>query len=153
MSQPFADALNWVPKSRALATTLARAHDFARAHGDRTVSLEHLLLALLEDPDAASVLQACHVDMARLNGDLSSRLERLVATGETAPQADPGLLRILEYAVAAAQQSKRRDVNGAIVLGSHRRRGEERCGSAAATAWPDVPGHDPRPAAIGDAAT
>jgi len=31
MTQPFADALTWVPKSRALGATLGRAHDLARA--------------------------------------------------------------------------------------------------------------------------
>ncbi len=72
MSQPYADALSWVPKSRDLATTLARAFDYAKSQSHRTVTLEHLLLALIADKDASTVLQACHVDLDRLSGDASS---------------------------------------------------------------------------------
>lgn len=116
MSQPFADALNWVPKTRALAATLSRAHDFARAHGHAGVGLEHLLLSLIEDPDASGVLSASGVELEGLTGDIANFLSGLPETDTDPPAADEALLRILEYAVAAAQQSKRRDVNGGIVL-------------------------------------
>jgi hypothetical protein len=116
MSQPFADALNWVPKSRTLATTLSRAHDFARAHGHATVGLEHLLLSLIEDPDASSVLTASSVELEGLSADVAAHLATLSSEDGVLPVADDALLRILEYAVAAAQQSRRREVNGGIVL-------------------------------------
>lgn len=116
MSQPFADALNWVPKSRALAATLSRAHDLARAHGHATVGLEHLLLSLIEDPDAANVLMVSSIDLDALSGDVAHHLTTLAAEEGANPVADDALLSILEYAVAAAQQSRRRDVNGGIVL-------------------------------------
>lgn len=116
MPQPFADAMNWVPKSRALAATLSRAHDFARAHGHLAVGLEHLLLSLIEDQDAANVLEASGVALENLSADVAAHLAILPVDEGVVPEADEALLRILEYAVAAAQQSRRRDVNGGIVL-------------------------------------
>ena len=47
---------------RALALAVGRRHEFA--------TLEHLLLALLEDPDAIAVLKACGVDLERLEREL-----------------------------------------------------------------------------------
>jgi len=120
MSQPYAEALSWVPKSRDLAMTLARALDYAKSESHRTVTLEHLLLALITDKDAANVLRACQVDLDRLTGDVSSYLaesvERLSPGEPSDPAAAPELIRIVEYAAAAARQSRRREVNGAIVL-------------------------------------
>jgi hypothetical protein len=120
MPQSFAEALSWVPKSRNLAVTLARAADYAKAQSHRAVILEHLLLALVSDSDAAAVLQACQVDLARLNADLTNFLagiqDRQAGSSIGEPAAAPDLLRILEYASAAAQQSRRREINGAIVL-------------------------------------
>jgi hypothetical protein len=117
MSQSFIDALSFVPTSQNLAVTLVRAYDHALNQGHGSVTLEHLLLALASDPDASLVLQASHVDLARLNGDLSSFLSGVrELQGAEEPLADKGLLNILNYAVAAAKQSRRRDVNGAIVL-------------------------------------
>ncbi len=118
MSQSFVESLSWVPKSRGLAATLAMAFDYARSQ--QAVTLEHLLLALLSDSDASAVLQACSIDLGRLNADITNYLAgtggSLPPGAPTEPVASPDLLRILEYASAAAQQSRRRDVNGAIVL-------------------------------------
>lgn len=116
MSQPFADALSWVPKSRHLAATLSRAHDFARGLSHRSVTLEHVLLALIEDPDASAVLQACQIDLERLRAEVDAHLVAQPRIQLAVPEADRDLVRILDYAVAAAQQSRRREVNGAIVL-------------------------------------
>ena len=116
MAQTFAESLSWVPKSRQLSATLARAHDLARAQGHQRVTLEHTLLALVEDSDAASVLRASSVDLAGLTSLVSNFVARLPGGAQGEPEAGPDLVRILEYAVAAAQQSRRREVNGAIVL-------------------------------------
>ena len=116
MTQPFMDALTWVPKSRALGATLARANDLARAQAHPSVTLEHLMQALIEDPDASSVLLACNLDLLRLNGAVSAHLQRLPAGAGGMPDASQAVVMILEYAVAAARQSGRNEVNGAIVL-------------------------------------
>ena len=120
MSQSFAGALSWVPKSRDLAVTLARAYDYARAQGHGVVTLEHLLLALIADGDASRVLQACNIDSSRLNADASTYLLGLMSHAQVEHAHEPGVdanvIRILDYATAAAQQSRRAEVNGAIVL-------------------------------------
>lgn len=122
MTQPFTDvlaftdALAWVPKSRALGGTFARAHDLARAQSHPTVSLEHMLLALIEDPDASAVLLACNVDLLKVNDAVSAHLQQQPAAAGGMPEASTAVVTILEYAVAAARQSKRNEVNGAIVM-------------------------------------
>lgn len=116
MTQPFSDALAWVPKSRGLSTSLGRAHDHARAQGHGSVSLEHVLAALIEDPDASALLLSCNVDLLGLNTAIGDYLLQQPAAGADMPEAAPALLTILEYAVAAARQSKRAEINGAIVL-------------------------------------
>ncbi len=120
MSQSFVESLGWVPKSRNLAMTLARAYDQATAYSHRVVMLEHVLLALISDSDASAVLQACQVDLNQLNADVTGYLsnveDRAPPGTEPNPGPAPDVIRILEYAAAAAQQSRRRDINGAIVL-------------------------------------
>jgi hypothetical protein len=108
-----------IPMSSNLGATLARGADFAGSSGAAEVSLEHLLAALCDDPDAGAVLDASQVDAERLKADVVAR----VLQG-TEPSPDPqdslgvskDVRRILEAAAAAARGSRRRDINGAIVL-------------------------------------
>jgi hypothetical protein len=97
---------------RALAHANERRHEYA--------TLEHLLLALTEDQEAALILQAANVDLGRLRADVSGYLGRLLedmrAEPGSEPKPDPELLRVLQAAASAAQQSKRRQIDGAIVL-------------------------------------
>jgi hypothetical protein len=116
MTQPFADALTWVPKSRALGATLGRAHDLTRAQGHAEVTLEHLLLSLIEDPDASALLLSCGVDLLSLNSQVASHLQQQPGGEAALPGPAPALLTILEYAVTAARQSRRAEINGAIVV-------------------------------------
>lgn len=115
------DELGRIPMSPFLKATLARGADYAAAQAHREVTLEHLLLALAEDPEAGVVLKLSNVDIARLMSDVSGylgRLEDRVEPGQGQPAASisSDLERILKAAAAAAQQGRRREINGAIVL-------------------------------------
>ena len=67
--------------SAGLASTVARAVDSARSAGHRDVVLEHMLLALCDDPDAGLVLASSNIDVARLRADVSDYLNGLVCDG------------------------------------------------------------------------
>lgn len=117
----IADDLSRLSMSAGLATTVSRAFDYARSAGHHDVTLEHMLIALCEDPDAVLVLAASNIDVARLNADISHYMSgiesRPAAYGQNVdPTVSPDLLRILEAAAAAARGGKRREINGAIVL-------------------------------------
>ena len=120
MTTMIADELGRIPMSPFLTATLTRAADYATAQAHREVTLEHLLLALAEDPEASVVLKSSNVDIARLMSDVSGFLGR--SEDRVAPESGGGVVisqdlkRILEAAAAAAQQGRRREINGAIVL-------------------------------------
>ncbi|MET1047381.1 MAG: Clp protease N-terminal domain-containing protein [Hyphomicrobium sp.] len=108
-----------IPMSSELAATLARGAEFAGATGASDVSLEHLLAALCDDPDAAAVLEASNISGERIKADVISRVLGAAQSAQQ-PQDSLGVSvevrRILEAASAAARGSRRRDINGAIVL-------------------------------------
>lgn len=120
MPQDFAEQMRSVPMTSNLGESLDRAQSFARAQQHRAVLLEHLLLALTEDPEASTVLRTCNVDVDRLGTDASVYLGRLMedmrADEGEEPSADQELIKVLQAAGQAAQQSKRRQIDGAIVL-------------------------------------
>src|SRR5712671_5222359 len=120
MPQSFADQLRSIPMSPNLGQSLERAHRCARDQSHRLVTLEHLLLALTEDAEAALILQSANVDLPRLGTDVSGYLGRLMedmrADPGSEPRPDAELLRVLQAAASAAQQSKRKQIDGAIVL-------------------------------------
>jgi len=82
--------------ARNLEGTLRNALEAAsvRRHGHAT--LEHLLLALIDDPEASNVMEACAVDLKELRETvtryLDTELEALIVSKEK-PQAPPGLNR------------------------------------------------------------
>lgn len=120
MLEAVAEDFGKIPLSQMLAATVARGMDYARAQSHRTMTLEHLLLALTEDEEAALVLMGCNVDLIRLRDDIAGYLgqlnDRAPPDAASKPVIAPELKRIIEYAAAAAQQAKRSNVNGAITL-------------------------------------
>ncbi len=119
MTQQLFDGLGPTPMSSDLLETLARANAYARAQSHKTVTLEHVLLALSEDPDAVQLLRTTHVDIDALKADVSghiSRNEDRYGDGPP-PRLDisPEVGEIMKAASAAAS-GRRPEINGAIVL-------------------------------------
>ena len=120
MSQPLPETENRVEMSQNLRVTLQRAGSYAAEQSHRYVTIEHILLALNEDPDAVLMLQACTIDQGRLRTDVSDYLgllqDRIGPDESAQPVLDTEAGRIVNSAVIAAQKSRRTEVNGAIVL-------------------------------------
>jgi len=106
--------------SRNLEQTLHRALALAAERRHEYATLEHLLLALTEDQDAAPVFKACGVDMSQLRQDLTSFVDnelqslKTVSTGDPKPTA--GFQRVVQRSVIHVQSSGREEVSGANVL-------------------------------------
>ena len=97
---------------RALALANERHHEYA--------TLEHLLLALIDDTDAVAVMRACNVDLDKLRRNLISyvdtELENLVTEGSDDSKPTAGFQRVIQRAVIHVQSSGREEVTGANVL-------------------------------------
>ena len=106
--------------SRNLEQTLHRALALANDRRHEYATLEHLLLALVDDTDAATVLRACGVDQDKLKRDLGEFLDKDLAglvterTGDPKPTA--GFQRVVQRAAIHVQSSGRDEVTGANVL-------------------------------------
>jgi len=106
--------------SRNLEQTLHRALSFASERKHEYATLEHLLLGLVEDSDAATVLRACGVDLDKLRNDLTEFLDKDLAGLATDRPGDPkptaGFQRVVQRAAIHVQSSGRDEVTGANVL-------------------------------------
>ena len=107
-TKPLEDAIH-----RALALANARRHELA--------TLEHLLLSLIDEPEASGVMKACGVDLEALRTALThfidEELETLVSEiegSEAAPTT--GFQRVIQRAAIHVQSSGRSEVTGANVL-------------------------------------
>src|SRR6478752_5286345 len=106
--------------SRSLEQSLHRALALANERHHEYATLEHLLLALLEDQDAAAVMRACNVDLEKLKRSLisyiESELDNLVTEGSEDSKPTAGFQRVIQRAVIHVQSSGREEVTGANVL-------------------------------------
>ena len=106
--------------SRSLEQSLHRALALANERHHEYATLEHLLLALIDDQDAAAVMRACNVDTEKLKRNLSSYLEseldNLVTDGGEDSKPTAGFQRVIQRAVIHVQSSGREEVTGANVL-------------------------------------
>ncbi|MFZ8949314.1 MAG: ATP-dependent Clp protease ATP-binding subunit ClpA [Alphaproteobacteria bacterium] len=108
--------------SRNLEDTLHRAIGTARDHRHEYATLEHLLIALMDDRDALAVLTACAVDVEKLRANLIKYVESefgsIIATesDENDPKPTAGFQRVLQRAAIHVQSSGREEVTGANVL-------------------------------------
>ena len=106
--------------SRNLEQTLHRALSLASERRHEYATLEHLLLGLTDDTDAATVLRACGVDLDKLRADLTEFLDKDLAGLATDRPGDPkptaGFQRVVQRAAIHVQSSGRDEVTGANVL-------------------------------------
>ena len=106
--------------SQSLETALHRALEYANERHHEYATLEHLLLSLLDDRDAAAVMKACSVDLdelkARVTEYLDNELSSLFVKGSTEAQPTTGFQRVIHRAVVHVQSSGREEVTGANVL-------------------------------------
>ncbi len=106
--------------SRSLEQALRRAIRLASERHHEYSTLEHLLLALVDDSDAAQVMRACNVDLEVLRSGLTKYIDEDLATltiddGEDA-KPTTGFQRVVQRAVLHVQNSGRDEVTGANVL-------------------------------------
>src|SRR5947199_3905543 len=106
--------------SRSLEQALHRALALAGERRHEYATLEHLLLALVDDQDAAAVMRACNVDLDVLRRNLveyvDTELANLVADGRQDSKPTAGFQRVIQRAVIHVQSSGREEVTGANVL-------------------------------------
>ena len=103
-----------------LEKTLHAALDGARERRHEYATLEHLLLALIADEDAAEVMGACGVDLAELADVVRTYLDQeyqsLKAEESGEPQPTAGFQRVVQRAILHVQSSGKDTVTGANVL-------------------------------------
>ena len=106
--------------SRSLEKALHRALAGANERHHEYATLEHLLLALMDDEDAVGVMQACSVDVTALREAVSDYVDHelvdLIADDGEDAKPTAGFQRVIQRAVIHVQSSGRDEVTGANVL-------------------------------------
>jgi len=106
--------------SRSLEKALHQALALANERQQEYATLEHLLLALLDDQDAAAVMRACNVDLDTIRQNLieyiETELDNLVTDSDEDAKPTAGFQRVIQRAVIHVQSSGREEVTGANVL-------------------------------------
>ncbi len=106
--------------SRNLEQSLHRALSAANERRHEYATLEHLLLSLIDDLDAAAVMRACSVDLNALRKTvrdyIDTELDNLVTDGREDAKPTAGFQRVIQRAVIHVQSSGREEVTGANVL-------------------------------------
>ncbi len=106
--------------ARELQATLRKAYDEAQRMRHEYVTLEHLLLALLDDPKASKALEACSVNRARLRKKLyaffDESVQKLPEDVDAEPHQTLAVERVLQRAAIHAISSEMKVIDGANVL-------------------------------------
>ncbi|MCK5931857.1 MAG: ATP-dependent Clp protease ATP-binding subunit ClpA [Fulvimarina manganoxydans] len=106
--------------SESLEKSLHQALTFANERHQEFATLEHLLLALVDDKDAAAVMRGCNVDLTLLRSNLLSYIDNELSNLVTGHHEDSkptaGFHRVIQRAVIHVQSSGREEVTGANVL-------------------------------------
>ena len=106
--------------SKELEFTLNRAFKEARDKHHEYMTVEHMLLSLLDNPAAARVLRACGADAERLRREITAFIDEttplIPANEERDTQPTLGFQRVLQRAVFHVQSAGKKEVTGANVL-------------------------------------
>ncbi|MDY6962644.1 MAG: Clp protease N-terminal domain-containing protein, partial [Pseudomonadota bacterium] len=106
--------------SPSLEKALHQALTFANERHHEYATLEHLLLALIDDADAAAVMGACNVNLDALRKTVADYVDNELANLITGYDEDSkptsGFQRVIQRAVIHVQSSGREEVTGANVL-------------------------------------
>src|SRR5829696_3736151 len=108
--------------SPELQATLQRAVDDVRARRHEYLTLEHLLLSILDDPSGADIVSKCGGDIEKLRGDLERFLEEQVDElpdeEESGPDQTLAFQRVLQRAAMHVQAAGRQQMTTGNVLAS-----------------------------------
>ncbi|MGB5292694.1 MAG: ATP-dependent Clp protease ATP-binding subunit ClpA [Lysobacterales bacterium] len=106
--------------SKELEVTISQAYQEARSARHEFLTVEHLLLALLDNSSALSILSACGADITGLEAELRKALRDTVPELELDDNRDTqptiGFQRVLQRALYHVQSSGKQEVIGANVL-------------------------------------
>lgn len=106
--------------SRSLEKALHRALALANERRHEYATLEHLLLSLTDDKDAAAVMKACNVDLDVLRRSLTNYIDnelgQMISGEREDSKPTAGFQRVIQRAVIHVQSSGREEVTGANVL-------------------------------------
>ncbi len=106
--------------AQELEVSLHMAFMDARQKRHELITVEHLLLAMLDNPSASEVLKACGADMEKLREELAGHIEEntplISGTEEVDTQPTLGFQRVIQRAMLHVQSSGKKEVTGANVL-------------------------------------
>jgi ATP-dependent Clp protease ATP-binding subunit ClpA len=106
--------------AQELEVSLHMAFMDARQKRHELITVEHLLLAMLDNPTAAEVLRACGAKFDTLRSELSQYIEEhtptVAGTDEVDTQPTLGFQRVIQRAMLHVQSSGKKEVTGANVL-------------------------------------
>jgi len=106
--------------AQELEVTLHMAFMDARQKRHEFISVEHLLMAMLDNPSAAEVLRACGANLDAMRDQLDKFIEehtpKMPGDGEVDTQPTLGFQRVIQRAILHVQSSGKKEVTGANVL-------------------------------------
>ncbi|OHE60550.1 MAG: ATP-dependent Clp protease ATP-binding subunit ClpA [Thiobacillus sp. GWE1_62_9] len=106
--------------AQELEVTLHMAFMDARQKRHEFISVEHLLMAMLDNPSAAEVLRACGANIEAMREQLGAFIEehtpKVEGEGEVDTQPTLGFQRVIQRAILHVQSSGKKEVTGANVL-------------------------------------
>jgi hypothetical protein len=106
--------------ARTTEQALHRTIGIAAEQGHSQATVEHLLLALIRDPDASAIMKAHAVDVAAMRKQLTCSIQTSVpsdsADSRTDPSPSPAFQRLVQRAILDVQEGGGESVTGAHLL-------------------------------------